>query len=190
MVPAHNELAQAHLATPALPTGLPANGGDYAMIRYDGMARSDGPVVYAMISADALAKVPAATMRGLGMLVRGEDGTLRGSPHAFFRDTPAGVTLYVDTEVHEDFLGHFIDSCRANNVEPLVARGDLMLLCFDGNDVNPPSQDPAFVVNGFRPVPVRAALEQVHELRAAFEAERQAAAELREEGNDPVSPTL
>lgn len=186
VVPAQKDLAQAHLTTPATPEGL-SGAADTVLVRYDGMTRNGEPVVYAVLTVDALARVPASTMQGLGMLVRAEDDSLRGSPHAFFRQTPAGVSLYVDTDVHETFLGRFVDACKDNGVMALAAMGDLDLMRNGGEDIDPPAQA-AFMVNGFPPVPVRNALEIVREKRAELQDRALVVHEQEPETDDTVSP--
>lgn len=136
-------------------------------IRYDGMMRQGEPVVFAVVSSADLAKLPEDAIADLDLLKRGEDGVLKGSPHAFFMRSHYGTSLIVDTDYHEGFLPRLVDLCEERNIPVLTAQGDLRVMADAQGDMAPPAT-PAFMTNGHRNVPVRQALEEIQALRQDY----------------------
>lgn len=151
---------------------VPGGGrGSAVVIRYDGKLASRGrEVVFAVVSAEDLAKLPADILQGMNMLETSGEGALVGSRAAFFADHPAhGTCLYVDTERHEGFLVKTRQACDAEGLNFIPVRGDLLALEDGHGFITPPARSAA-EVNGFRLVSSRDGLDEVRERRAELEA--------------------
>ncbi len=157
-------LAKAHMAPPPLAGTALAERHDGVLLRYDGVTTGGVPKVFAVVTLADLAKVPKDVISDLELLTRGTDDVLRGSPDAFFRKTPAGTALYVDTDVYEMFVDDILEAAGERGIAVLNAVGDLRLMTRRDGEMAP-GRVPAFVANGFAPVPVTRAVRDLAALR-------------------------
>lgn len=172
---AHSEarLAAAHRGPPPLPEGL-TDRAQGVILRYDGLVDRGTPMIFAVASLHDLARLEGSVLEGLTLVLKAPDGQFRGSPHAFFREGPEGIALYVDTDRHPDFVAHVGLAARAAGLKAFHCEGDLRHMQTADFDIAPPNHA-AFLTNGFRPVPVNEAVAVLAELRA----------HLREKGREP-----
>lgn len=161
-------IAQAHAYPLPLSDEAMARRDASILMRYDGMRGPDGPIVYAVILASDIAKLPEDILQSLPMAHRDDSGRLKASRHAFFMEGPVGLSFYVDTDEHEDFVLMLQDVALDAGLGIEKAVGDLSLLCDDAMDLAPP-RAPAFHENGLMHVPVSRAMQAIAEHRAALE---------------------
>lgn len=151
---------------------IPDSGRESAVVvRYDGaMAAKGREVVFAVVSTEDLAKLPADLLQGMNMLETSDEGALVGSRAAFFAEHPAhGTCLYVDTERHESFLVRARQACEADGLGFIPVKGDLLALEDGRGFITPPAKSAA-QKNGFPAVSTRDGLDEVRERRAMIEA--------------------
>jgi hypothetical protein len=148
--PSKSEHAWMHQFPPPIPEGLSPD--ETVVVRFDGVKVGEVDVIYAVIGAEDLARMPDAVMRDLEFSVRSPDGELRGSPNAFFTGSERRLSLYVNTEAYPDFLDEVRDAAYGSGLTPVIADGDLRLMTGPDGDISAPSV-PAFVQNGEGYVP-------------------------------------
>jgi hypothetical protein len=153
----------AHRGPPPLPAGL-ADRADGVILRYDGLVDRGTPMIFAVATLADLSRIDAAVLEGLTPVLKSPDGRLRGSPHAFFREGPEGIALYVDTDRHPDFVARVAQAARAAGLGAFHCEGDLRHMQTADFDIAP-SGPAAFLANGFRPVPASEAVAVLAELR-------------------------
>ena len=163
-------LAAAHRLPPPIPDALRTERNDGVVIRYDGMMRGEDPVVFAVMSAHDLAKLPGDVLEGLDFVRRDETGAPKASSYAFFVRSPFEVALYVDSDRHDDFISGIIATCGLNGLPVLNAQGDLKIMTNDHGDLDPPGI-PAFIQNGWNHIPAREAIALVNDIREALARE-------------------
>jgi hypothetical protein len=154
----------AHTQPPALSAQAQEDRDLIVVLRYDGMASGGDQKVFAMISAMDLAKLPADILDDLPLVSRDDAGVLRGSRDAFFMRTEAGTTLFVDSDVHADFINRMIDTSFENGFFVDNRRSDLRLMMNDNLDIDAPPR-PAFIENSCAHVPAALALKEVRATR-------------------------
>jgi|GEM_PF-5867437 len=175
----NHALAVAHTRRVDVPDDVPGGRENSIVVRYDAGRKADGEVIYAMISLTDLAKLPGSVLEGINMLSKGPDGSLVGSPNAFFRAHPEeGNVLYVNTWEHGDFVTTLGNEAVRSGLEAFMANGDINAFRGpDGSDIDPP-ETPAFIALNMEHLPVRVAISELHALRSE-----------RENRADAVSPS-
>lgn len=160
--PSKSALAWAHQFPPPIPQGIPAEQA--IVVRYDGVKVEGVDVIYAVMGADDLSRLPDQLVRDLEFSVQGADGELRGNPDAFFIGSERLLSLYVNTEAYPDFLDQVRDAAHRIGLTPLIGEGDLRLMTGPGGDLSAP-QVPAFVENGMGYVPSLLAMSYIERVR-------------------------
>lgn len=148
--PSERALALAHQFPPPFPEGVPWEQA--VVIRYDGVKMDDTDVIYAVIGSEDLVRLPETLISGLEFNVRGSEGNLKGSPHAFFIGSQRQLKLCVNTDVYPDFTKQVSDAALEAGLIPLNAEGDLRLMTGPDGDLSTP-RFPAFVQLGMGHVP-------------------------------------
>lgn len=160
--PSERALALAHQFPPPFPEGVPWEQA--VVIRYDGVKLDDTDVIYAVIGSEDLARLPETLIGGLDFNVRGVDGNVKGSPHAFFIGSERQLKLCVNTDAYPDFTKQVSDAALDAGLIPLNAEGDLRLMTGPDGDVSSP-EIPAFVKNGMGYVPSLMAISYLNRNR-------------------------
>lgn len=140
------------------------------VVRFDGKMMPRGrECVFAVISAEDLAKLPADVLHGMNMLENSGTGALVESTSAFFTAHPShGTCLYVDTDTHDGFLVRARAAAEAEGLSFVPVKGDLLAL-EDGKGFVAPPKESAAERNNFVLVKTRDGLGEVRERRAALE---------------------
>lgn len=145
----------AHLAVLAQAQAFQPPAPEAITLRYDAARDADGdPVVYAVLSAEDLRKVPSDLLSGLG--VGADKRDVQGDP-VFFVGNDAGLSLYVDTDVFPNFKADLIDIAADLGMPLRDAEGDLKMLCAGGLDMAIPDM-PAFVHAGMERIDTAVAI--------------------------------
>jgi hypothetical protein len=165
--PSKSALAWAHQFPPPIPQGVKSDQA--VVVRYDGVKLEGVDVIYAVIGADDLSRLPGQLIRDLEFSSSGADGELRGSPDAFFIGSERLLSLYVNTEAYPDFLDKVRDAAHNSGLIPLIGEGDLRLMTGPGGDLSAP-QVPAFVENGMGYVPSLLAMSYLERVRPDHDA--------------------
>ena len=161
MVPyVEHPIVAAHRLPVALSDTAIADRDNSVVVRYDGMLRGVTPVIFAVISAHDLAKFDADVLDELQI-----DGI-----NAVFIET-SSVSLYVDSDVHEEFLTSLFDMADEQFLTIENVGSDLRILSGSSGQMEPPVT-PAFMENGGLLVPASEALENIATLRADRAAAR------------------
>lgn len=156
--------AAAHTQPPELSAQAQEDRGKIVVLRYDGMSKGAEQKVFAMVSSADLAKLPAGILDDLTLASRDGSGVLRGSPDAFFMRTEAGTTLFVDSDVHADFLNQLIDDAFEIGLFVDNRRSDLRLMMDENMNIDAPARA-AFLENDCAHVPAAIALKEMRDSR-------------------------
>lgn len=165
--PSKSALAWAHQFPPPIPQDV--SGDKAVIVRYDGVKMNGDDVIYAVIGAEDLGRLPSDLIRGLEFSVQASDGVLRGSPDAFFIGSERQLSLYVNTDAYPDFLDRVRDAAYEAGLTPLIGEGDLRLMTGPDGDISAP-QVPAFVENGMGYVPSLLAMSHLERVRPDHDA--------------------
>lgn len=172
----NSRLAATHTRPPVLSAIAQADRDKLIVLRYDGMEEKGEQKVFAMIAAADLAKLQADVLDDLPLALRDKDGVLHGSKDAFFMQTEAGTTLFVNSDEHSDFIDRVIDTAYDNGLFVENYRADLRGLMNEDLDIEAPAH-PAFIENACPHVPAALAIKEIKDARM-------------EARNVPPSPTL
>lgn len=160
--PSKSALAWAHQFPPPIPAGLVPD--ETVTIRYDGVKVAGQDVIFAVIGADDLSRLPDRLVRGLEFCVPGADGELRGSPDAFFIGSERHLSLCVSIDAYPDFIDRVRELSDEAGLVDLNGEGDLRLMMGPDGDISAPDV-PAFVENGMGYVPSVLAISYLDRIR-------------------------
>lgn len=171
------ELAKAHRFPIPAPTALIESRDASILVRYDGVTTKTQPapgaeakahqIIWFVIPGGDLAKLPESVLEGLDLAARRPDGSFTTSKNAFFVSSAAGVSLYVDSDIHEGFLENLASAAEDAGLKVFNARGDIVKNMLGQNgDIDPPLV-PAYVANGHSRVPTLESLAIIREMRDA-----------------------
>lgn len=156
------DIARAHRFPVPLPDQLMTHRENAVMLRYDGKSIAGASIFFAVLPVADLAKLP-----GLGLNLSEQD--IDGET-AFFRETPQGVSLYLEADTHSDRLLGLREMARAGQVHLLDCLGDLRIMGAPDNLDAP--QQAAYEENGFPEVDARTGIMLLRELSAEAEKAR------------------
>lgn len=156
------DIARAHRFPVPLPDRLMSHRENAVMLRYDGKSIDGASVFFAVLPIADLAKLPGP---GLNLTEHDIDGET-----AFFRETPQGVSLYLEADTHSDRLLGLREMARAGHVHLLDCLGDLRIM--GAPDKLDPPRQAAFEENDFPEVDARTGITLLRELSAQAEKVR------------------
>lgn len=140
--PTFRDIAQAHRFQPPVPQAMAEGRSDAIMLRYDGKAGADRDRFFVVIGIEDMAKLPGDPFSQLPpRLAKGD---------AFFRDTAAGPSIYLEHESCARTLAGIRDLAASGAIKLIDAIGDIRLMG-GPHDLRAP-EEAAFEQNGFAPI--------------------------------------
>lgn len=137
--PTFRDIAQAHRFQPPVPQAMAEGRSDAIMLRYDGKAGADRDRFFVVIGVDDMSKLPGDLFSQLPpRLAKGD---------AFFRDTAAGPSIYLEHETCAQTLSGIRDLAANGEIKLIDAIGDIRLMG-GPHDLRAP-EEAAYEQNGF-----------------------------------------
>lgn len=156
------DIARAHRFPVPLSDAALQKRDQSVLVRYDGKRIEDENIMFVILSVADLAKLPPEVMDLREADIDGET--------AFFRETPAGVSLYLEADTHAERLMALRNFALSGPLGLLDCLGDLRIM--GAPDALRAPARPAYEENDFGVVDAKSALRLLEDLSCGIELAR------------------